>query len=171
MADLNPKQQVFVEEYLTCWNATEAARRAEYAHPNKQGPLLLVNVGIKDEIKRRLAEKAMPADEVLARIGDIARGDIRQLMRFEQGKDGQQEFAGLDIGPDKPLHLIKKLKPTRFGMELELHDPYTALALLAKHHGLLQDIDWSKVPEALIKAFAEGLNIADVRRATTESTD
>lgn len=73
---LNDKQRVFVEEYLRCWNATEAARRAEYANPNKQGPRLLVKDGICNAIKARIDEKAMSADEVLVRLAEQARADL-----------------------------------------------------------------------------------------------
>ena len=70
---LNHKRQKFVEEYLKCWNATEAARRADYKHPNTQGPRLLVDVCIKALIQERLDELHMSADEVLKRLADIAR--------------------------------------------------------------------------------------------------
>ena len=48
---LSPKQQRFVQEYLIDLNATAAAERAGYKNPNKQGPRLLVNVGIAQAIK------------------------------------------------------------------------------------------------------------------------
>lgn len=61
-------------------NATAAARKVEYKHPNKYGPYL-VNLGkIKEEIKRRVQENAMPADEVLFRLSNQARGDIGDLL-------------------------------------------------------------------------------------------
>ena len=65
---LTNKQRVFVEEYLRCWNATEAARRASYAHPNVAGPRLLVNVSIAAEIEHEVSERSMSADEVASRL-------------------------------------------------------------------------------------------------------
>lgn len=50
--ELTPKQKIFCIEYVKCHNATEAARIVGYAQPNVQGPRLLVNVSIQDEIKR-----------------------------------------------------------------------------------------------------------------------
>lgn len=49
---LSPKQQAFVAAYLgPCrMNATKAAETAGYTHPNKQGPALLVNLGIQEQI-------------------------------------------------------------------------------------------------------------------------
>jgi len=81
---LSNKQKAFVEEYLNCWNASEAARVAGYAHPNKQGPHLLVNIGISAEIKARLTEKTMSADEVLLRIGEQAKSDLGAFFKLSE---------------------------------------------------------------------------------------
>lgn len=54
---LSAKQRRFVAEYLKSKNATKAAEAAGYAHPNKQGPRLLVNVGIAAAIAAGLAEQ------------------------------------------------------------------------------------------------------------------
>ncbi len=55
---LTAKQQVFVSAYIGAarYNATKAARIAGYTHPNKQGPALLVNLGIREAIDAHLAE-------------------------------------------------------------------------------------------------------------------
>lgn len=137
---LNDKQQVFVEQYLTCWNATEAARRAEYAHPNVQGPRLLVNVSIQAAIAERLAELKMSADEVLTRLTEHARGSIAPFMRVSS--DG--ELHGFDLGDDRPLNLLHKVSITKRRMKdvteekvtLELYDAQAALVHLGKHHSL-----------------------------------
>ncbi len=50
--ELTAKQKIFCIEYVKCHNATEAARIVGFKEPNKQGPRLLVHVGIQDEIKR-----------------------------------------------------------------------------------------------------------------------
>ena len=44
VAKLTPKQQCFIDEYLACGNATEAARRAGYRQPNVQGAQNLVKL-------------------------------------------------------------------------------------------------------------------------------
>lgn len=135
MANLTNKQRLFLEAYLTCWNATEAARQAGYANPNMAGPRLMVNDGIAAAIKERLAEKAMPADEVLARLTQQARGDIRDLFKFDEAG----EIAGLNLSRSAPLHLIKSITPTRYGTKIELHDAQAALVQLGRHHGLFVD--------------------------------
>jgi phage terminase large subunit len=73
---LTHRQQVFVEEYLQCWTATEAARRAGFAYPNRQGPRLLSNVVISEAIKERLKALQMNTDEILIGLTEQARGDI-----------------------------------------------------------------------------------------------
>ncbi len=55
---LTPKQEAFVAEYLVDLNATAAAERAGYEHPNKQGPRMLVNVGIAKAIASAQAKRS-----------------------------------------------------------------------------------------------------------------
>ena len=73
MGKLTTKRIAFVEHYLACWNATEAARRAKYKHPNVQGPRLLVDVGIQTYKQARLDEMCMTADEAMTRLATGAR--------------------------------------------------------------------------------------------------
>jgi phage terminase small subunit len=52
MSELTPKQQRFVEEYLTDLNATKAAERAGYSKKtaNPQASRLLANVNVQEAI-------------------------------------------------------------------------------------------------------------------------
>lgn len=75
---LTNKRRVFVEQYLQCWNASEAARRAGYAH-RSEGPRLLSNADIQVYINLRLADMQMSADEVLNRLADHARDDSKGI--------------------------------------------------------------------------------------------
>lgn len=59
---MNLKQQRFVVEYLIDLNATAAAARAGYKHPNQQGPRLLVNVGIAKAIESARSKAAENAE-------------------------------------------------------------------------------------------------------------
>lgn len=131
------KQEVFVESYLETWNATEAARRAGYAHPNKQGPRLLVNVGIAERIKQRLDEKTMGANEVLARLTEHARLSMGDYIQVDD--DGAVRLDMKKARDANKLGMIKKLKPTKFGTELELYDAQAALVHLGKHHKLFTE--------------------------------
>lgn len=130
---LTTKRRIFVESYLTCWNATEAARRAGYAHPNKQGPRLLVDVGVKASIEARIRELKMDADEVLTRLAQQARGEHAAYIQA----DGSVDLKGMIA--DGKQHLIKGTRPTREGLVVEFYDGQAALALLGKAHRLFVD--------------------------------
>ena len=128
---LTAKQQVFIAEYLKCWNASEAARRAGYTgDANTVGPRLLANVGVSEEVDRRKAEIIMSSDEVMARLTEQGRAAYSTYFT----PDGSVNLAQLVA--DGKGHLIKKIKPTREGLEVEFYDAQAALALLAKANGL-----------------------------------
>ncbi len=167
---LTPKQVRFLEHYLTCWNATEAARVAGYKHPNKQGPELLKNEQIAAAIGERLETAAMSANEVLARISAQARADMADFVSIEVDESGAAETFRLDIAKAVEagkLHLVRRLTETtrsvfsKEGAEVvtrratvELHNSQSALELLARHHRLLTDqVDVTTKGQA-IKGYA-----------------
>lgn len=150
---LSNKRQAFVEEYLRTWNATEAARRANYAQPHVQGSRLLENVGIRAEISARLAEKAVSADEVIVRIGEHARGTMADFLDIAEDGSARIDLRKAELAGK--LHLIKSFSDSpRTGVKIDLYDAQAALGLLAKAHG----------------AFIERLQV-DVRRDVSELTD
>jgi hypothetical protein len=145
---LSYKQQVFVDEYLSCFNASEAARRAGYkSKANVIGSQLLANPSISAEIQARLAEVHMGADEALKLTADIARGDIAQLM------DISSVGFSLDMSKAKAAGLtglIKKVKQKTVThiaksesdedrevveLEIELYDKQAALRDILKISG------------------------------------
>lgn len=131
---LNNRQRVFVEEYLTCWNASEAARRAGYkSKPNVHGARLLANVSIRALIEQRLATKAMSAGEVLARLADHARGTLDDFIDARGVVDLRKaRKAG-------KAHLLHRYSRTDKGTTIELYDAQAALALLGKHYKLFTE--------------------------------
>ena len=135
---LTAKRRVFVEEYLKCWNGVEAARRANYAHPNSQAGRLLSNVVIREHIQRRLAQKALDADEVLSRLGEQARGEWTDYIVV----DGATREACLDLRrmkEDGRLHLLKSITSgSRSGTKVEGYDAQAALSLIGKNLGLFK---------------------------------
>jgi len=138
---LSAKRQIFIEEYLQCWNASEAARRAGYkGQANSVGAQLLANISIQAAIKARLSEKAMTADEVLVRLAEHARGSMAEFVRVNEDTGA----VWLDMRTAQAagkLHLIKSYQEAsdKFGAKLELYDAQAALALLGKHHRLFTD--------------------------------
>ncbi len=151
---LSKKQQAFIEEYLRCFNATEAAIRAGYSKRSAYsiGWETLRKPEVEAAVQQRLQEKAMLADEVLMRLAEQARANIGDFL--SRGQDDGPLLIDLDqaalLGK---LHLVKKVKQRTFHhvnedgeitsievrAEVELHDPQKALELLGKHHGLFKE--------------------------------
>lgn len=155
---LSQKQQVFVEAYLRCWNAAEAARQAGYSERSARsiGAENLTKPDIQAAIAARLDELKQSADEVLVGVSDIARNShMGHFIRIDEAGDPFFDFSQAE---DK-LHYVKKLTRTtrRIGnltevqTSIELHDMMAARALMGKHHKLFTDrlevVDWRKEME------------------------
>jgi len=138
---LNNKQRVFIDEYLICLNASEAARRAGYnGKSNVVGSQLLANISISEEITRLLKERHLSADAVLARLGEMAASNLSDFADIET-------YADL-ANARKRGYLVKKFKRKitrdKSGseyeeVELELYDAQAALVHIGKAHGLFAD--------------------------------
>jgi phage terminase small subunit len=145
---LNKAQEVFISEYLQCFNATEAYSRA-YPKAKRDsaraaGAVLLANLSISEAIQARLAEVHMGADEALKLTADIARGDVTEFIT---------SFGALDIDALRKSgkgRLIKKIKQrtiTKIGKnetdgdtevhdtEIEFYDAQAAQRDILKVHG------------------------------------
>lgn len=140
---LSNKQRAFVEHYLMCWNASEAARRAGYKNrANTAGAQLMSNNAIKAAIDARLADLQMSADEIKVRFTDQARGSMADFINTETDEIDldKAETAGR-------LHLLKSFSHTRTSsehsssvtMRIELYDAQTALGNLARMRGMYLD--------------------------------
>jgi len=131
---LSTKQQAFIEEHLTDFNATQAAIRAGYSErtARSQGHRLLTNVDISEEISRRVEEIAMSADEVLLRLTEQARAEYGEYIGADSTVDLDAMIA------DGKAHLIKSIKETKYGRNVEFHDVQAALIKLGETHGLFK---------------------------------
>lgn len=164
---LTIKQRAFIEHYLACWNASEAARRAGYSEKTagQIGHENLKKPEIAAEIQAHI-RSIMPAGEVLTRLAEQGRSTPEDFLAIERVKRRDTKImpAPTDDDPDAvkvvqgpeyevvetridlekmqrlgKLHLIKKIKETRYGLEIELHDAQAALVWIGKHHGLFVD--------------------------------
>ena len=140
---LTTKQNQFVEHYLRTFNGTEAARCAKYkGNANTLAAVAYENLRkphIRARIEERLAETAMSANEVLVRLSDQATASVADFVEASpiEGKPGR--FI-LDMGEvRKRGHLVKKIRYTQHGLEVELHDAQSALVHLGKYHKLFAD--------------------------------
>ena len=96
---LTRKQQIFVDEYLKCFNASEAARRAGYTgKADVIGCQLLSNISIKALIDARIAESHMSADEALRLLAEMARGErpTKKIISDTEDSETFDTIAALD---------------------------------------------------------------------------
>lgn len=141
---LSNKQRAFVEHYLQCWNASEAARLAGYTgRSNTIGHRLLTNVDISEAIKTRLASLQMSADEVLTRLTRHARGSMGDFLIPETGEIDlvrADEAGKLDLIKTfrRTITTVSKLV-TKETITVELYDAQNALIQLGRTHGLFVD--------------------------------
>ena len=149
---LTNKQQAFVLEYLACFNATEAAKKAGYK--GNRGTLAVVGSEnlrkpkILAEIRRFLEDKAMMQEETLARIAKQARGSMGDFLNTDA--DGGIRF---DLDQAKKAGVMDvvqyvKIRPvvgpdgvTRQQVEVRLYDAQKALQMIGKGYGLFGGLE------------------------------
>jgi phage terminase small subunit len=162
---LSNKHRVFVEEYLRTWNATEAYSRAypqaSRATARANGATLLANTSIAEEIKARITELVMGPDEVLVRFAEQARAEYSAYFRPNGSVDLEQLIA------DGKGHLIKSIKETKYGTNVEFYDAHAARELIGKYHKLFGDnklganlnIDFNDLPDDVLDKLARGEDV------------
>jgi phage terminase small subunit len=140
--DLKPRHQVFVNAYLKCWNASEAARQAKYPFAGVAGSGLLENPKIRSCIEQELRRHHLTSAMVLHRLRDMATSDITDFVD-DSGNPKLESVREQGKG-----YLIKKIKTKRYKtgddseiieQELELYDAQSALVHVGKHLGLFND--------------------------------
>ena len=131
MANLTPKQQRFVEEYLIDLNATQAAIRSGYSEKTarKIGSENLTKLDIQEaiqEAQNKLTERTeITQDYVLTNIKKV----IERCMQQEavQSRDGSPLLVE---GPEGDLACLFEFKET---------GALKGLELLGKHLGMFKD--------------------------------
>lgn len=181
--ELNDKQQQFCLHYIKHFNATKAYQEAyecDYKTANKNAHTLMVNQGIRDEIRRLKAEMQ---NELFVDAGDIAReymkmafADIKDFLAFgtreipeydDDGSpildtDGKPETRTVSFVEFKDHEevdgtMIQEIKQGRDGVSLKLYDKQKAMQELDKR---LLSMDELKVQK--LRAEIEKLNsVAD----------
>ena len=152
---LNNKQKIFVEKYLCCWNATEAAKMAGYSPRTARsiGSENLTKPDIQALIQDRLNEMTISANKVLLLLSDQALASIEPFVKITD--DGFISFDFSQPGALENMHLIKKIKSKRSRrvegrgdkvevweyeiVEVELLDAQRALEFLGRHLGLFDN--------------------------------
>ena len=137
---MTTKEQVWLAEYIKCrFNAVEAARRAGYKWPEKQGSQ--IKARLNDEIQAYLREHALSPDEAIYLLSEHATGS-------------HADFAEVNLREDlrnhPKAHLVKAIVTDVYGdakgrvhhkMRLELYDAQAAVRDILRFH---ERIDWKK---------------------------
>jgi phage terminase small subunit len=155
-ADLAPRQERSVEEYLVDLNAKQAAIRAGYSPRTAevQGSRLLSNVKVQRALTARMAARSqrteVAADRTLLEIARVGFSDVRRLFH-EDGRlkhplawddDTAASVASVEVVTrnlgDGTVEYVRKVK---------LWDKGKALEQLCKHLGLYQTQEVSEQPD------------------------
>lgn len=131
----------FAQAYVqTNGNAREAARLAGYSGDDNTLSAVASELMDRADVKSYLSEvirSIISSEETSAILSDLARSSIGCfLARDANGNFINNGFGfELDLNSEEAqanLHVIKKLKPTKFGVEIELHSKTHALDILAR---------------------------------------
>ncbi len=157
ITNLSGMMRQWFEAYMSMAkpNATAAARKVGYKHPNKSGPKLLQNPKIIAAIEDALRQQTMSREKVLARLSSQASAEQADYYTYH-------EDLGIHIKISELLqeglgHLIKEIRNTEYGQQIIFHDAQTALIQLGRYYKLFTDKieETSPVNEAIARALDE----------------
>lgn len=179
-ADLTDKQQLFCIYYIRCFNATKAYQKAydvDYATAVVNGPRLLGNARIKDEIFRlkqeRLNREFLSESDIFQKYMDIAFADVTDFVEFgnedvdvilDTGERKTITVSHINIKNDADVDgtIISEVSKGRDGVKVKLADRMKALQWLSDHMDLATEKQKAEI--ALLKAKVQtddGDEVAD----------
>ena len=179
-ADLTDKQQLFCIYYIRCFNATKAYQKAydvAYATAVVNGPRLLGNARIKDEIFRlkqeRLNREFLSESDIFQKYMDIAFADVTDFVEFgnedvdvilDTGERKTITVSHVNIKNDADVDgtIISEVSKGKDGVKVKLADRMKALQWLSDHMDLATEKQKAEI--ALLKAKVQtddGDEVAD----------
>lgn len=138
---LNRKQALFALEYATDGNGAAAAIRAGYSAPTARQTAyrLLTKVYILQAVEVAFSERMerlqITADDVVRRLVNLAFTDIDAFADWEGGHLSLKDLQ--EVSPDKRVALAEVQETPMGGLRIKMADRMPALALLARHLGVL----------------------------------
>jgi len=153
---LNPKQELFCQEYLVDLNATKAAERAKYSKKTARsiGQRLLTIVDIQkriQELKKKREERTrVTQDRVVKELAILGFSDLQNYITIDENT-GAIQAKGFEEMPPEESRALQSIKEDRVIKEdadgekttvydkvsFKMHDKIRALEILAKHLGML----------------------------------
>lgn len=150
--ELNDKQKLFCLYYTKYFNATKAYQKAykcDYLTANTNGPRLLVNASIKNEIQSlkqgKLNRAMLEEDDIVQKYIDIAFADMKDYVSFgekekiigisDKGDLVKVTDNFIDLKNDSEVDgtLITEIKEGQQGITIKLKDSMKALEWLANY--------------------------------------
>jgi phage terminase small subunit len=136
---------MFVEEYLSDFNATQAAIRAGYSHKtaHSSGPRLLENVGVAQAIEKaidaRSARTRVTADRVVKELARVAFADMRNFVEWGPDSITLKESSELSQDDSAAVTEVSETSERRGvkTLKFKLAHKDSALKVLAQHTGVL----------------------------------
>ncbi len=149
-------------------NQAEAAIEAGYSPKTaySQASRLLKKVEVQELIRQRMRDNAMSADEVLYRLGEQARVDLRDFIGLSTEELKNHPRAWL-VRKYKQRSTVVAGAVTQEQVDIETVDSNSALTTLARHHGLLKDGVTINVNIELVVQLIDALQQANLDPAET----
>ena len=149
--ELTEKQIRFVEEYLCCFDGTQAAIKAGYSekYANRQAYSLLQNPQVQEYLRERRADLQdrtnIKQEDVINELAAVALFDMTDIVNITE-IDGRPCIAYTPTAEltEKQRRAIAYIKQGKHGIEIKSHDKMTALKLLGEYLGIFkakEDID------------------------------
>lgn len=184
MADLDDRERAFVEQVLLGKSQVKAAQAAglgtTYFSSASQGSRYRRRPNVRRAIEARMRERAMTADEAVARMARIARSSMSDVFDYDPAT-GRLTFIGEDADRwEAVAPLVKKLKTTTTTIagivtqvvEVEMVDRYQALRDIAR----INDLFTARVKvetwrDEVLRLLAEGeVTLEDLREEFDDDT-
>ena len=195
--ELTDKQRLFCLYYSKSFNATRAYQKAydvDYQTSMVNGPRLLGNARVKDEImrlkKERCAMSMLEQEDIFQKYMDIAFADITDFLAFGRDEVPVTGLSGIvmvddpDTGEKVPLKkmvntvsfresnevdgtLINEVKQGKDGASIKLPDRMKALQWLSDHMGWATDEQKARL--AQIQAQTDKLKAESNKEGDAES--
>lgn len=179
--ELTEKQRLFCLYYVRWFNATKAYQKAyscDYFTAAANGPRLLGNARIKEEIQRikdaKIKQTMYSTEDYFQKMIDIAYSDITDYLSFGQeevqDKNGNAfmiNVINLKESCDVDGTLIQEVKQGKDGCSIKLVSKEFALKWLDKHYSEATDLQKAQIEQ--LRAQTDKLK-ADNENAPDDST-
>ena len=168
--ELTEKQRLFCLYYVRWFNATKAYQKAyscDYFTAAANGPRLLGNARIKEEIQRikdaKIKQTMYSTEDYFQKMIDIAYSDVTDYLSFGQeeaqdknGNTFMMNVINLKESCDVDGTLIQEVKQGKDGIAVKLVSKEFALKWLDKHYSEATDLQKAQIEQ--LRAQTDKLN-------------